>query len=105
MGVRILHDNFLDESLVSHQTESSEQAAFPVSNAFNFQRRSKVWRSNGYWEITSSNNVIVFRESVGVNLTATVTAGEYTKSTTLYPAIKTALEAGGVLFFTVSNDP
>lgn len=104
MGVRILHDNFLDESLVSHQTESSEQAAFPVSNAFNFQRRSKVWRSNGYWEITSSNNVIVFRESVGVNLTATVTAGEYTSSTTLYAAIKTALEAVGDSTYTVSTD-
>lgn len=104
MGVRILHNNFLDTSLVSHQTQSSEQTAFPVSNVFNFQRRSKVWRSNGYWEITSANNTIIFRETLAVNLTATVAVGEYTSSTTLYAAIKTALEAIGDSTYTVSTD-
>ncbi len=104
MSVRILHNNFLDTSLVSHQTQSSEQTAFPASNMFNFQRRSKVWRSNGYWEITSSNNTIIFRETLAVDLTATVTAGEYTSSTALYTAIKSALEAVGDSTYTVSTD-
>lgn len=104
MGVRIFNDNFIDPNLVSSQTESSEQAAFPVSNAFNFQRRSKVWRSNGYWDITSSNNTIIFRETTGVDLTATVATSGYTSTTALYAAIKTALEAAGASTYTIAQD-
>lgn len=104
MGVRIWHDNFLDASVVSNQTESSEQAAFPASNMFNFQRRSKVWRSNGFWEITASNNTIIFRETLAVNLTATIAVGEYTSSTTFFAAIKTALEDAGASTYTVTAD-
>lgn len=104
MGVRILWDNFLDTDLVSSQTESSEQTAFPADNLFNFQRRSKVWRSNGYFEITSSNNGIVFRETTAVDLTATVAAANYTSASALYTAIKTALEAAGASTYTVAQD-
>ncbi len=104
MGVRILWDNFLDTNLVSSQTESSEQTAFPADNLFNFQRRSKVWRSNGYFEITSSNNGIVFRETTAVDLTATVAAANYTSASALYTAIKTALEAAGASTYTVAQD-
>ncbi len=104
MAVRLLYDNFLSANLVSNQTESSEQSAFPVDNVFNFQRRSKVWRSNGYFEITSSNNGIVFRETTAVDLTATVATGNYTSSSSLFTAIKTALEAAGASTYTIAAD-
>lgn len=104
MGVRIFDDNYLIPSLISNQYKSSEQAAFPLTNAFNFQRRSRVWRSNGYWNITSSNNTIIFRETTGVDLTATVAVSEYTSTTALYAAIKTALEAVGASTYTISQD-
>lgn len=104
MSVRLFGDNFLDPDFVSSQTQSSEQAAFPASNLFNFQRRSKVWRSNGYWEITSSNNGIVFRETTAVDLTASVAAATYTSSSSLFTAIKTALEAAGASTYTITAD-
>lgn len=102
MGVRIFDENLL--TLVSNRLNSSEQSAFPLDNAFNFQRRSKVWRSNGYWNITNSNNTIVFRETTGVDLTATVAVAGYTSSSALYAAIKTALESAGASTYTISQD-
>lgn len=104
MSVRIMNRNFLDLDLISNLTFSSEQAAFPVVNALNLNRRSKVWRSNGYWKITASNNTIIFRESTGVDLTATITVGEYASSTALYTAIKAALEVVGASTYTVTSD-
>lgn len=104
MSVRIMNRNFLDLDLISNLTFSSEQTAFPVNNALNLQRRSKVYRSNGYWEITSSNNEIIFRETSAVDLTATVAEAEYTSSTALYAAIKAALEAAGGSTYTVETD-
>lgn len=105
MSVRIFDSNFLSPDLVSNQTFSSEQSAFPVSNALNFQRRSKVWRTNGHWEITSSNNTIIFRESTGVDLTATVAEADYSSTDLLFAAIKTALEAAGSSVYTIGLDP
>lgn len=102
--VRILADNFVDTDVISNATQSSEQAAFPASNVYNKQRRSKVWRSNGYWEITASNNELVFEETSSVPLTASVAVGNYTSSTSLFAAIKTALEAAGDSTYTVSFD-
>lgn len=104
MSVRILNNNFLDLDLIANFTYSSEQAAFPVTNALNLQRRSKVWRSNGYWEVTALNNTIIFRETLAVDLTATVAVGEYSSSTALFTAIKTALEVAGASTYTVSAD-
>lgn len=101
---RILDRNFLDLDVVSNATVSSAQAAFPVSNLYNAQRRSKVWRSNGYWEITSVNNTIVFRETSLVNLTATIAEDEYTSDTTFFTAVKTALEDAGASTYTVERD-
>lgn len=101
MGVRIFDDNYSDLATI---TGSSEQAAFPLTNAFNAQRRSRVWRSDGYWNITSSNNTIIFRESVGVDLTATIATGEYTSTSSFYAAIKAAFEAAGARTYTISQD-
>lgn len=101
---RIYNQNQISLTLLASATVSSEQTAFPVSNAYNQQRRSKVWRSNGYWNIESGSNTIVFRESVGVDLTATVTAAEYSSTTTFIAAIKSALDTAGASTYTVSVD-
>ena len=103
-GVRIFWDNYIDLDFLVSANASSAQAAFPIANAYNTQRRSKVWRSAGYFNITSSNNVIIFREtSGGPNLTATIAVAEYTSVTTLLAAIKTALEATGDSTYTLTN--
>lgn len=101
--MRFLIDNFLDDDVVSNKTYSSQQSAFPASNLYNAQRRSKVWRSNGYFEVVSGENTIVFREQVGVDITATVTAGTYTSATLFIAAIKSALDAAGVATYTVAQ--
>lgn len=101
---RIMTTNYLDPDLVSNSYVSSEQTAFPVSNLYNAQRRSKVWRSNGFWEVTTSNNTIIFNESAGVDLTATLTVDDYTSTTSFLAAVKTALDAAGVSTYTVSQD-
>lgn len=103
-NVKIMNYNYLDSDIISAYYQSSEQTAFPATNLYNAARRSKVWRSNGYWEITASNNVIIFQETTSVNLTATVAAANYTSTTTFLAAIKTALEAAGDSTYTVAQD-
>lgn len=99
---RFLDQNYLDLSILANDDVSSEQVAFPVTNAYNKNRRAKVWRSNGYYEVTSSNNVIIFREtSGGPDLTATIAVGNYTR-TNFLTAIKTALEVNGASTYTVT---
>lgn len=102
-GVKLLFFNYVDEDILANSDVSSEQTSFPVENAYNANRRSKVWRSNGYFEVTDDNNTIVFRESAGVDLTATIVAGEYASITLMCSAIKTALEAVGDSTYTVTN--
>lgn len=104
MTTRIMDQNFLDLDLLANATVSSAQASFPVTNIYNAQRRSKVWRSTGYWNITSSNNTFVFRETTLTDLTATVAIAEYSSDTTFFAAIKAALEATGSSTYTVARD-
>lgn len=102
--LRIFWDNYVDLDILANSDVSSEQTAFPVTNAYNKQRRSKVWRSNGYFEVTSSNNQIIFREtSGGPDLTASITVGEYSTLSSFVTAIKTALDAAGDSTYTVTN--
>lgn len=103
-GVRIFWENYIDLDYLASTDVSSEKAAFPVVNAYNSQRRSKVWRSDGYFNVTSSNNEIVFREtSGGPDLTATIAEDEYTSLSAMCAAIKAALEAVGDSTYTVTN--
>lgn len=101
---RILNTNYLDLDFLSSASASSENASFPDENLYNAQRRSKVWRSNGYWEITSENTSLVFRETVGVDLTATIAEGTYTSTALLLAAIKTAMEDVGASTYTWTVD-
>lgn len=101
MATRLLNKNLLDLGVLASSFVSSEQTAFPIDNVYNQQRRSKVWRSNGYWEIVSGSNTIVFRESTGVDLTATITAGTYASTALLLAEIKSAMEFVGASTYTV----
>lgn len=97
--------NYLDPDEVSNAYYSSQQAAFPVSNLYNAQRRSKVWRSAGYWEITDSNNTVIFRETAsGPDLTATIAAAEYVSTASFLAAVKAAFEETGDSTYTVETD-
>lgn len=103
MRLRILDNNFIDLAILANTDVSSEQAAFPIENAYNKNRRSKVWRSAGYFNVTSSNNKIVFEEVDGVTLTATIIVGEYRSLTLICQAIKDALELVGANTYTIIN--
>jgi hypothetical protein len=97
-------ENFIDAEIVSNRSASSAQTAFAVTNIENKQRRSKVWRSNGYWNIQAGvNDTIIFRETSLTNLTATIAFGEYTSSTSFFIAIKTSLEAIGASTYTITH--
>jgi hypothetical protein len=94
--------NFIDEDILAGNSVSSEQSSFPVTNAFNQQRRSKVWRSNGYWRITDDNRVLKFDDG-GSALTANLTKGEYTSTALFMAEIKAAMELVGVNTYTITQ--
>jgi hypothetical protein len=91
---RIVDYNYAAQSNVTISA-SSEKTNFPATNA-GHEFRSKVWRSNGYYVVTSSNNKVNFREtSLGPELTASVAVGNYTLSAFLL-AIKSAMDSATV---------
>ena len=99
---RLLMQNYT-ESLAASSVSSAD-ASYPVSNLYDKFRRNKVWRSAGYWDLSSNDKTIVFRETVGVDLVATVAASSYSTDATFLAAIKTALDAAGVATYTVTRD-
>ncbi len=101
--VKIYHNNFCDPEIYANLYESSEQTAFPSTNALARIRRSKVWRSNGYFKVTSSNNTIIFRDDAVTNITATIATGEYTTTAAFMSAVDSALEAVGAANYTVTQ--
>lgn len=99
---RFLESNFVDLDILANSDVTSEQAAFPVTNAYNGLRRAKVWRSDGYYVVTAANNGIVFRETTGgPDLTASIVVGNYLRSAFL-TAVKAALEVAGDSTYTVT---
>lgn len=105
MASRILNENYLQLDTLANSFVSSEQAAFPVLNVYNAQRRSKVWRSNGYWEITALNNTFTFKETgLASTLTATLPVANYTSTAAMLSALKTAMEDVSVDTFTCTVD-
>lgn len=90
--MRFFDQNYLDPDVISNATVSSEQAAFPVDNVYNFQRRSKVWRSAGCFEIDSTNNKLQFAyPTLATSSTATIPSGTYSSNSALAAAIQTAI--------------
>ena len=101
---RIFNNNLIDEEILANTYVSSENSSFPVSNAYNKQRRSKIWRSEGYFNITSSNGTIIFRETIGIDLKVSIPIGEYTSITDLAAEIKNQLENIGGSSYTITQE-
>lgn len=100
MEARIIDYNYsqLSDTVI---TATSSDPSFPASNIKN-PIRTRVHRTSGYFVITSSNNKINFKESAGGGeLTATLTAANYTP-TTLAAEIKSQMEAVGGETYTVT---
>jgi len=97
--VRVLNNNYID--LAENRDASSEKLLFPDENLYDSNKRTKAWRSDGFWDITESNNTLVFAEGGG-DLTATLTAQEYNSTTDLLTEIKTQLEDAGALTYTIT---
>jgi len=104
MSFLLFARNFTEPEVIANADVSSEDADYPVENVYNVERRRKTWRTNGHFKIESGSNTLVFRESVGVNLTATVTAAAYASDSLFFAALKTALEAAGDSTYTVTRD-
>lgn len=101
----ICHNNFAEESLINEFIYSSEQTLFPASNVLADKKPYKTWRSNGYFEVTSLNNTIVFSEDRGATLlNATITIGIYSSRSSFLAAVKNAMDAAGDNTYTVSLD-
>jgi hypothetical protein len=103
-SVYLLYSNYLDTEVIAASSVSSEATGNPVSNLYDKYKRYKTWRSAGYWEVASGSNTIVFRETVGVNLTATIAVANYTTDAIFLAAIKTALDAAGDSTYTVTRN-
>lgn len=97
-------ESYLDPDAINAATYSSQRTSYEADNAYDFVRRTKVWRSAGYWKITSSNNVIKFEEQLSTPLTATVIAGEYASDALFFAAVKAALELAGANTYTITRD-
>lgn len=98
-SVGVCTNNYLDTAALS---ASSADLEYPFLNLIDLQRRTKPWRTAGYWKIEAGANVIIFRETVGVDITATIAPGEY-DTLGLAFVLKAALEATGVAIYTVTH--
>lgn len=99
--VGVCTSNFID--FAANVYESSEKALYPASNVNDLNRRKKVWRTNGYFNIVAGSNTITFRETIAVDLVATLTAQEYFSISDFMAEIKVALEAAGASTYTVTQ--
>lgn len=97
--------NYIDLDILLNTDVSSENPSFPIENAYNSQRRSKVWRSAGYFNIVSGENTIIFNEG-GSDLTATVSPGEYTSLSAFQTALDNAFTnaPGATGSYSISQD-
>jgi hypothetical protein len=104
-NVLALHENYISDDHFSSMTYSSQKTLMPASNTVAGTRRTKVWRSDGQWEITSANKGIVLQEVDGVNQTVNIAESTYTTDTSFLAAVKAALDgAAGSAVYTVARD-
>lgn len=104
MSVRVCYPNYFSSGGYSGLSASSAATGFAVTNLDGTARRSKVWRSAGYFEITSSNNVIRFRDAAGgANKDAGIQTGIYTTDAAFLAAVDAAMEAAGSANYTVTR--
>lgn len=104
MSVKVCYPNYFSSETYSTLTGSSAATGFPVTNLEGTVRRSQVWRSAGYFNVTSSNNVIRFRDaSGGADKDATIAVAEYTTDASFLAAVDAAMEAAGAANYTVTR--
>lgn len=104
MSVKVCYPNYFSSERYSTLTASSAATGFAVTNLEGTVRRSKVWRSAGYFNVTSSNNVIRFRDaSGGADKDATIAVAEYTTDAAFLAAVDAAMEAAGLANYTVTR--
>jgi hypothetical protein len=101
--LRLLNLDYSNIENFANRFFSSQNTNFPATNLDDIYRRYKSWRTDGYFNIVAGLNTIVFRESVGVDLTATITVDEYVSDSLFFAAIKSALDAAGASTYTVSR--
>jgi len=104
MSMLIFSRNYTSPQVVANAYVSSADANYPVANAYNTERRRRTWRTAGFFEVVDGENVIVFRESVGVDLIAVITPASYASDSLFFAAVKAAMEAVGDSTYTVSRD-
>jgi len=102
-GFRVITDNYIDSDIYNTITASSEQSGYEVENLEAKTYRQSSWRSSGFFEVTASNKTIVFQETDGVDISATIAEGNYTSRDAMSTAIKTALDAAGGDTYTVTR--
>lgn len=98
MSFRVIDWNYCFDPN-SSLSASSENSQFPASN-LSSHFRSKVWRSSGHFQITSSNKYIDFNEGGG-ELNAVLQEGSYTVDE-LETEIKTVMDAAGGDTYTIT---
>lgn len=104
MSSQFLNSNYADPNFVVEVVASSEAVGFPKENVIGSTRRTKVWRSAGYFLIEAGKNTITFEETASTPLVATIPADEYDSFNSLATAIKNALDLAGASTYTVSQD-
>ena len=102
-GFRVITDNYIDNEVYNTITASSEQSGYEVENLEAKTYRQASWRTAGFFEVTASNKTIVFQETDGVDISATIAEGTYTSRDAMSTAIKTALDAAGGDTYTVTR--
>lgn len=103
-NILIMNQNYIKASALHAQTYSSQITAAPATNVYDGTRRTRVWRTGGCFEVTSSNNKIIFRDDVTTDKTAYIPVAQYTSDATFLAAVDAALEAAGLANYTVSRD-
>lgn len=102
MSMLICNSDFLTTAV--SKTTTSESPSALSENLYGSQNRGKVWRSAGFFSVTSANKGIVFQETNSVNLTANIAEDDYDNISDFLFAIKDALEAVGASTYTVTQD-
>lgn len=97
---RILDFNYIFDDGATI-TASSEALDFPITNVRS-HLRSKVWRSGGYFVVTTSNYTIDFDDGAGA-ISGNLTPGAYTAAE-LVLEIKQTLDVAGPATHTVTYD-
>ena len=100
---RIMTPNYADVNDLADSEFSSQDDSFPGSNIFNSQRRTKVWRSTGYFKVVSGGNQMTVDEGAGA-FTVSVALGEYNSRAAFNAALANALNVSGDSLYTVSVD-